>query len=63
MMEECSIGFESCSAEAVVAKEHVLIIDRNLSSRAWLIDHIIGPADLTCAEAGTLEEARPIGPA
>lgn len=58
MMGECSIGFESCSAEAVVAKEHVLIIDRNLSSRAWLIDHIIGPADLTCAEAGTLEEAR-----
>jgi len=41
-----------------VAKEHVLIIDRNLSSRAWLIDHIISPADLTCAEAGTLEEAR-----
>lgn len=41
-----------------MANERVLIVDRHLASRAWLVDHVIGPAGLTYAESENLDDAR-----
>ncbi|MFN8598465.1 MAG: GAF domain-containing protein [Anaerolineae bacterium] len=40
-----------------MTNEHVLLVDKNAETRAWLIEHVIKPADYTFAEAESLDEA------